>query len=123
MQPGNRPAAKGGIGRILAAGRNSAAGLRRLSREAAFRQEALAGFVVLGLMAALGASAGKMLGFVALMFLLVAVEALNTALEVLVDEMSPGWAQFAKDAKDLGSVAVALVMAAIAAYLLWAAFA
>lgn len=36
---------------------------------------------------------------------LIAVEALNTAIEVLVDHLSPGWSQFAKDAKDLGSLA------------------
>ncbi len=46
-----------------------------------------------------------------LVLLLVATEALNTALEVLVDHLSPGWSEFAKDAKDLGSLAVACVVA------------
>ena len=123
MESRGKPAIRTGLAHLLAAARYSLAGLRRLSRESAFRQEALAGFGVLGLMAALGAGAAEMLGFVALMFILVAVEALNTALEVVVDHLSPGWSQFAKEAKDLGSLAVAMVIAAIGAYLLWVALA
>ena len=49
---------------------------------------------------------------------LIAVEALNTALEVLVDHLSPGWSQFAKDAKDLGSLAVVCVLGLIGLYVL-----
>ncbi|NCU20091.1 diacylglycerol kinase, partial [Candidatus Falkowbacteria bacterium] len=45
------------------------------------------------------------------------VEALNTAIECLVDQLSPDWAEFARDAKDLGSVAVACVIAAAALWL------
>jgi diacylglycerol kinase (ATP) len=48
--------------------------------------------------------------------LLIAVEALNTALEVLVDHLSPGWSQFAKEAKDLGSLAVACVIGLVLLY-------
>lgn len=123
MTTGEKPAVRTGLTHLLAAARYSSAGLKRLSRESAFRQEALAGFVVLGGMAVLGASAGSMLGFVALMCVLVAVEALNTAIEVVVDHVSPGWSQAAKDAKDLGSLAVAMVIAAICAYVLWVALA
>ena len=43
-------------------------------------------------------------GFSALLVL--ATEALNTALEELVDHLSPDWSAFAKHAKDLGSFAV-----------------
>ena len=35
-----------------------------------------------------------------------ALEALNTALECIVDHLTQDWAEFARDAKDLGSLAV-----------------
>jgi diacylglycerol kinase (ATP) len=41
-----------------------------------------------------------------LWLLLIATEALNTAIEVLVDHVSPNWSEAARDAKDLGSLAV-----------------
>jgi diacylglycerol kinase (ATP) len=56
------------------------------------------------------------MGAAGLVLLLIAVEALNTALEVLVDHLSPGWSQFAKDAKDLGSLAVACVIGLVLLY-------
>jgi diacylglycerol kinase (ATP) len=45
-----------------------------------------------------------------LLALVLAVEALNTAIEVLTDHISPEWSQMAKDAKDLGSLAVGLLL-------------
>ncbi len=47
---------------------------------------------------------------------LIAVEALNTAIEVLTDHISPEWSRTAKDAKDLGSLAVGLMLVANLAY-------
>ena len=41
----------------------------------------------------------------ALVLLLVAFEALNTAIECIVDHLAPQWQEFARDAKDLGSLA------------------
>ncbi len=105
-----KPARKSGLAHFLAAAGYSAAGLRRLARESAFRQEAALGALALAVLALWGASVPALLGMAALVLLLVATEALNTALEVLVDHLSPGWSQFAKDAKDLGSLAVACVV-------------
>ena len=45
-----------------------------------------------------------------LLALILSVEALNTAIEVLTDRLSPEWSQMAKDAKDLGSLAVGLML-------------
>jgi diacylglycerol kinase (ATP) len=42
--------------------------------------------------------------------LLIAAEALNTAIERIVDHLTQDWAQFAKEAKDLGSLAVMCVL-------------
>jgi diacylglycerol kinase (ATP) len=63
-----------------------------------------------------GASLPEIAGLLALGLVLVAVEALNTAIEVLVDHLSPGWSQFSRDAKDLGSLAVACTIGALVLY-------
>jgi diacylglycerol kinase (ATP) len=116
MSAPEKPARKSGIAHFFAAAGYSSAGLRRLAQESAFRQEAalIAGLVVLVLV--LGASLPEVLGVLAFGLVLVAVEALNTALEVLVDHLSPGWSAFAKDAKDLGSLAVACTIGALLLY-------
>jgi diacylglycerol kinase (ATP) len=111
-----KPPRKSGIAHFFAAAGYSRAGLQRLARESAFRQEVA---LILGLVVVLvvfGASLAEVLGLLALGLLLVAVEALNTALEVLVDHLSPGWSEFAKDAKDLGSLAVACTIGVLLLY-------
>lgn len=113
-----KPSRKDGFAHFLAAASYSAAGLKRLAGESAFRQEAGFGVVALAGLALWGASLPALLGMAALVLLLLATEALNTALEVLVDHLSPGWSQFAKDAKDLGSLAVACVIGINVLYVL-----
>lgn len=116
MSVEEKPSRKTGVAHFFAAAGYSAAGLRRLAGESAFRQEvALIGGLLL-LFVVSGASGPEMLGLVGLGLLLIAVEALNTALEVLVDQLSPGWSAWAKDAKDLGSLAVACVIGLVLAY-------
>jgi diacylglycerol kinase (ATP) len=112
----DKPPRKTGIAHFFAAAGYSLGGLQRLSKESAFRQEValIAGLLVLFL--ALGASLPEVLGMLAIGLALIAVEALNTAIEVLVDHLSPGWSQFAKDAKDLGSLAVACTIAGLLIY-------
>jgi diacylglycerol kinase (ATP) len=113
---GTKPPRKSGIAHFFAAAGYSSAGLRRLAQESAFRQEValILGLVVL--VAVLGGSVAELMGLVALGLVLVAVEALNTGLEVLVDHLSPDWSAWAKDAKDLGSLAVACVIGAMLLY-------
>ena len=118
-----KPPRKSGVAHFFAAASYSLGGLQRLWRESAFRQEAalIAGLLVLFVV--LGASVPETLGMLAIGLALIAVEALNTAVEVLVDHLSPGWSQFAKDAKDLGSLAVACTIGGLLIYsgivLLW----
>jgi diacylglycerol kinase (ATP) len=118
-----KPPRKSGIAHFFAAAGYSLGGLQRLFRESAFRQELLLILGLLVLFLALGASLVEILGMLALGLALVAVEALNTALEVLVDHLSPGWSQWAKEAKDLGSLAVACMIGVLVVYaavvLLW----
>lgn len=101
-----RPERITGVRHFFAAAGYSLAGLARLWNEAAFRHELLGAVVVVGLLGVTGASAPEFIGFGVLFLLLVAFEALNTAIECVVDHVSPGWAEFARQAKDLGSLAV-----------------
>jgi diacylglycerol kinase (ATP) len=116
MTAQEKPPRKSGVAHFFAAAGYSLGGLQRLSRESAFRQEValVAGLVVV--LVVFGASLPEVLGLLAIGLILIAVEALNTALEELVDHLSPGWSQFARDAKDLGSMAVACAIGALLIY-------
>jgi diacylglycerol kinase (ATP) len=97
---------------MLDAARYSVAGFRRLMAETAARQELACGAVGVAVLIWAQASAVQWLGFVVLFAALLAVEALNTAIEELVDRISPEWSLTARHAKDLGSLAVALMIVA-----------
>jgi diacylglycerol kinase (ATP) len=116
MSVQEKPPRKSGVAHFFAAAGYSAAGLRRLAQESAFRQEAALIVALLVLLPLLGASLPETVGLLALGLLLIGVEALNTALEVLVDHLSRGWSAWAKDAKDLGSLAVACTIGVIVLY-------
>lgn len=110
---------KTGIAHLFAAAQYSAQGFRRLIQEAAFRHELLAFVGGLVVFVLVGASLFEFIGFVVLMMLMFSVEALNTAIEELVDRISPEISTVGRNAKDLGSFAVfCLIMAngAFAAY-------
>jgi diacylglycerol kinase (ATP) len=119
MTVSEKPPRKTGIAHFFAAAGYSAGGARRLWRESAFRQEvaALTGLVALFLV--VGASSGELLGLFLLGLMVLAIEALNTALEEVVDHISPGWSEFAKHAKDLGSFAVMCALVATGLYAAW----
>lgn len=117
-----KPPRKTGFSHLLAATQYSMMGFRRALRESAFLQE-LAGMAAgIFLLPLLGVDLPRILGFVILMLALMAVEAFNTALEEVVDHLSPDWSEFAKNAKDLGSFAVACLIACNLIYLGWALF-
>jgi diacylglycerol kinase (ATP) len=112
-----------GIDHLLASARYSAAGLLRLLGETAFRQEIMLGAALLALLLIAGVSPAMLLIQVVLLLILAAAEALNTAIELIVDRVSPEISTFAKQAKDLGSFAVFCLLAgnlgfAVAALLL-----
>ena len=64
----------------------------------------------------------QFVAFVVLALVLLAVEALNTAIEEIVDHISPDWSQMGKHAKDCGSVAVSFILLAMAVLLLVIAY-
>lgn len=107
MTPSNqKPKTVTGVSHILAASSYSISGVLRLWKETAFRHEVflfLAAFLAL---VAAGASAVEILALCGIFLLLVAFEALNTAIECIVDHLSVEWEEYAKHAKDLGSLAV-----------------
>lgn len=107
-----KPQRKTGFAHLIAATGYSMAGLRRLWQESAFRQETVGAALVLLLLLALGASAGQIGLMAVLLLVLLAVEALNTAIEGIVDHLSPDWSVFAKQAKDIASAAVFLMILA-----------
>ncbi len=122
MADGAKPPRKSGVAHFFAAAGYSLAGLKRLTRESAFRQEALLIVALLAVFLAVGASVAELLGLVLLGLLLVAVEALNTAIEEIVDQVSPGWSEMAKNAKDMGSFAVMCALVATGLYAGWVVF-
>lgn len=101
-----------GIRRLIAATRYSMQGLRRLWREEAFRHEVIAFAAGLVLFAIVGATLTDYLVYLVLMLVLFSVESLNTAVEELVDRISPEISTVGRHAKDLGSFAVFCLLCA-----------
>lgn len=117
------PARITGWRHLFAAASYSVGGLRRLWGETAFRHEVLIGALMLPVYAMFGARPWEFLVFGILFVLLIAVEALNTAIEVIIDRISPEWSEAARQAKDLGSLAVMCMLIAHGFMLAWVIFA
>jgi len=102
---------KKGLAHLCAAFKNSVLGLRVAVRETAVRHELCLGLVHFVVLSFIGV--GWMLSFVlsAIWVLILVVEILNTAIETVVDLVSPDYHELAGRAKDLGSLAVFLMLA------------
>ncbi|EAS50956.1 putative Diacylglycerol kinase [Aurantimonas manganoxydans SI85-9A1] len=109
--PGPAPK-KRGLDHVVAATGYSIGGLRVLWRQEAFRHELLVAFVVFLLHALTGVSALAILAQAICFTILFAAEAINTAIEHIVDHLSPEWSTFARETKDLGSAAVFVLLLA-----------
>ncbi|MBR6372120.1 MAG: diacylglycerol kinase [Victivallales bacterium] len=115
MRPAIIPKSKG-IKHIFDAFGYSWNGLKVAIKETAFSMECICGVIVLA-MACLfyfldWFSMPKAAVLVAAWLLVMATELLNTAIEAIVDLVSPDYNELAKHAKDLGSAAVAVVVTA-----------
>ena len=108
-----------GVSHFFAAAAYSWAGFQRLLKESAFRHELLFAAVSLLLLAAAGANLWEMMIAVVLFLVLFAVEALNTAIEEVIDRISPEISMVGKHAKDLGSFAVVCMIGACGLYVLF----
>lgn len=109
-------AVAGGLTHVVKASRYSVAGLVSCFRnETAFRIECILGIVhnVAAFTLPIGRPAA--LGLFFLWLLLLGAEVVNSAIEEVVDMVSPQWSESAKRAKDYGSAAVFIMIVAIAA--------
>lgn len=110
---------KTGIAHLFAAGSYSYAGFWRALGESAFRHELLFLAASAVLFFLVGATAAEYLILVLIFLIVFAVEALNTAIEEVIDRVSPEVSSTGKHAKDLGSFAVACTLAAACLYIAW----
>ena len=111
MERSNKPDRKGLL-RIWHAFLYSLSGLRiAFMNETAFRQEIFA-FIILSAVAIIlpVTSVMKILLIVSIVSVMI-VELLNSAIETIVDKVSPEYSTAAKHAKDMGSAAVFLTIA------------
>lgn len=101
-------------GSLWNAARNSLDGLSELIKESAARREI---FLIVACALVFGFMPGTytlLLLLLLLSLLLLAIEALNTAIEVLCDHVTPEIHPMIKKAKDLGSAAIFIVGSAMA---------
>ena len=109
-----------GLRRLVAAWRNSMAGLQDVWRTAeAFRLEAA--LLVISVPASFWITEGALAraALVGAVLFVMIVEVLNSAIEAAIDRIGPERHEMSRMAKDLGSLAV--LLAAILAGLLWIA--
>lgn len=99
---------KKGIAHLWSATLYSSNGFKAVSKETAFRHELLGGCLLLPAAWLLPFPLWQALILNLLWGAVLVVEILNTALEAIVDLLSPGYHPLAKKAKDLGSAAVGL---------------
>lgn len=102
---------KSGLGRIVAACRNSAAGFRAAwQNEHAFRQEVVVLLFGIILASALKISAFERFVLIGVLVFVLCIELINSALEAVVDRISLERHPLSKNAKDFGSAAVTLAI-------------
>ena len=102
---------KTGLRRLLDATRYSFDGLAAAMSEAAFRQELAFSVVLIPLGLYLGSTGIARALLVGSVLLVLVVELLNSAIEAVVDRVSPDDHPLSKRAKDLGSAAVLVSLA------------
>ena len=101
-----------GYRRIWSAAHYSLKGLRGVwKREAAFRQEVCGATMLLPVMFMAGVTTYERCALLLSVVFVLVVELLNSAIEAVVDLMSPGHHPLAALAKDAGSAAVLLSLA------------
>lgn len=109
---------KRGIARILAAFIYSLEGFKAaFKHEEAFRQEMMLFLFLLPLLFFLDVPFALKLALLSANFLVLIVELLNSAVEAVVDLVSPDYNHLAKRAKDMGSGAVFISL--LLASMLW----
>lgn len=106
MKPGHR-----GLVRIFKAAGYSWQGIKQCYKsEAAFRQELMLLALLTPISMWLSSNAVEFILLIGSVILLLVVELLNTAIEMVVDRQGSEWHELAMHAKDMGSAAVFVMM-------------
>ena len=109
---------KTGLTRILSAFKNSTDGLKNtFKNEEAFRQELILTIILTPLAIYIGENHIERIFLITSLILLLLVELINTAIEVVVDRVSHEKNDLSKLAKDIGSAAV--LIAFINCFIVW----
>ena len=109
---------KTGITRILSAFKNSACGLKNtFKKEEAFRQELILTIILTPLAIYIGENHSERIFLITSLILLLLVELINTAIEVVVDRVSHEKNDLSKLAKYIGSAAV--LIAFLNCFIVW----
>ena len=95
---------------FFSATRNSIRGIKDILHETAFRQEVIFGVVHYALIFALNLPFLVKVVLSILWPMVLAMELINSAIEQVVDFISPEWNEFAKHAKDFCSASVAIMV-------------
>ncbi|UWQ17163.1 diacylglycerol kinase [Jannaschia sp. M317] len=98
----------------------SLAGGRFLLTQRAARLQVFMFAVTVAIFAVAGVTAGHWAVMGALFLTTLGIEALNTAIELIIDRTSPEISDFAKNAKDLGSFAVFCGVLVFVGHAVWA---
>ncbi|MEP7456434.1 diacylglycerol kinase [Phyllobacterium sp. SB3] len=113
---------KTGFRHLFAAARYSLKGAARLIQESAAKHEIIAYIATVTFFSLIGASLLNYLILTALFLPVLAIEALNTAIEEIVDHISRDYSIAARNAKDLGSFAVFCTLGVNVVFIAYTAF-
>ena len=98
------------VSHLVAATRYSFGGIRFALKETAFKQEIFFGIIHYTLIFLIDETLSVKLVLASLWPIVMSAELINSAVEQMVDHMSPEWNEFAKHAKDMCSAAVGILI-------------
>ena len=100
--------------RIIRALRVSLAGIKiGVTQHTAFRQELLIGVILVPFAFILGEDGLQQGGLIGILFVVLIVELINSAIETVVDRIGIEFHELSKRAKDLGSAAVFIALVSV----------
>lgn len=108
-----------GLSHVFAAFGYSMAGAKVLFREEAARLEIALFAIATVLFFVTGAVLWQYVALIGLLVFVLCIEALNTALELVVDRVSPEISEFGKQTKDIASFAVFCALTMFCGFAIW----
>lgn len=117
-----KPEKTHGIGHIFDAVGYAWAGVKILLTETAIRLELGGTIFTLILFLAVGVEPLHFMIYIMMALVVLGFEGLNTAIEMIVDEISPEYSEFAKNTKDVASASVLMALLAAGSFSTYALF-